>query len=116
MTLATYAGSLGVSYDLIGMIIGSYGLSQILLRIPLGVWSDALGRRKIFVIAGAVLAMVSALGMWYSPNPWWLLLFRTMSGVSAATWVIHTVLFSSYYPSHEAPKAIGFINSVLSVG
>lgn len=115
-TLSTYAKSLGASYKLVGLIIGSYGFTQMLLRIPLGILSDRMNKRRIFITFGVVLCFVSALGMWYFNDPIFLLVFRSVSGAAAAAWVPFTVLFSSYYKSEEAPKAIGFISSITSIG
>ncbi len=115
-TLGPYAQTLGASYDLIGLILGSYGAVQFLLRVPVGLYSDALGRRKVFVIAGAALAAASAFGMWAQPDAWALLFYRALSGAAAAAWVAYTVLFAAYYPAHDSPKAMGYINSAAAVG
>ena len=50
--LSVYAQSLGASFTTIGMVVGAYGFVQMLLRIPLGIWSDRLGRRLPFLYAG----------------------------------------------------------------
>lgn len=115
-TLPTYAKSLGASYKLIGMIVGSYGFTQMALRIPLGIVSDRLRRRKLFACAGVAVSLCSALGLFFFPNPWAVLIFRGLSGVSAAAWVSFTVLYSSYYEEQAAPKAIAIINAVCSFG
>lgn len=115
-TLAPYARTLGASYDMIGLILGSYGAVQFLLRVPVGLYSDAWGRRKVFVVAGAALAAASAFGMWVWPDAWALLFFRALSGAAAAAWVAYTVLFASYYPAHDSPKAMGYLNSAAAVG
>ncbi|MDR3588276.1 MAG: MFS transporter [Negativicutes bacterium] len=115
-TLGPYAQSLGASYDIIGLIIGSYGFVQLFLRIPIGVLSDAWGSRKLFVVGGVAVAMLSGLGMWLVPAVGALLLFRSLAGGAAAAWVDYTVLYASYFPAREAPKAIGFINAVCSLG
>jgi MFS family permease len=101
---------------MVGMIIGSYGLTQLLLRIPIGVFSDAWGIRKLFIIGGITLAAISSFGMWLLPTAGALLLFRGLAGVAASTWVDYTVLYASYFSSHEAPKAIGFISAVNNLG
>jgi len=115
-TLAPYAQSLGASYFMVGLIVGSYGFIQLLARIPIGVYSDAWGNRKIFVVGGVALAVLSGLGMWVVPVAVVLLICRALSGLAASAWVDYTVLFASYYPAKDAPKAIGFINSVSLVG
>ncbi|WHH57560.1 MFS transporter [Petroclostridium sp. X23] len=115
-TLATYVESLGASYKMVGIVLGSYGFTQMLLRIPLGILSDTLNKRKVFIILGAVLALVSSLGLWLFPNVGLVLLFRALSGVATVAWVTFTVLYSSYYEDDHAPKAIGILNSFNFMG
>jgi len=114
--LSPYATSIGASYKMVGLIVGSYGFTQMVLRIPLGIISDTLNKRKIFVIGGVLLGFISSMGMAILPYPGWLLVFRSLAGASAAAWVAYSVLFSSYFEDHEAPKAIGIINSFTSLG
>jgi MFS family permease len=114
--LAPYAQSLGASYDMVGLIIGSYGLTQLLLRIPIGLYSDAWGRRKFFIISGLAFALLSNLGMWLVPAVGILLLGRAVSGVAASTWVDFTVLYASYFPGKDSPKAIGYLNAACNLG
>ncbi|MDF2523408.1 MAG: major facilitator superfamily 1, partial [Clostridiales bacterium] len=109
--LSAYAKSLGASYKMIGLIVGSYGIVQMFLRIPLGIISDSLNKRKVFIIIGIGLSLVGSLGMWLFHSPEALLFFRALSGAGAATWVLFTVLFSSYYEGIDAPKAIGVITT-----
>lgn len=115
-TLSTYAESLSSSHKMVGLILGSYGFTQMILRIPLGILSDTLNRRKVFITIGIVLAVISSLGMWCFPNSFMLLLFRSLTGAAAAAWVTYTVLFSSYFDGEHAPKAIGYISSFNSLG
>jgi len=115
-TLGPYARTIGASYDMIGLILGSYGAVQFLLRVPIGLYSDARGRHKAFVVAGAALAMVSAFGMWLQPDPRALLFYRALCGVAAAVWVAYTVLFAGYYPAGDSPKAMGYLSAAAAVG
>ena len=115
-TLPGYADSLGASHRMVGLILGSYGFTQMLLRIPLGIYSDTINRRKPFVVAGLAIALVSALGMRLFPSPGMLLVFRGLTGVAAAAWVTYAVLFSSYFPSESATRAIGYISAFNAMG
>src|SRR5665647_959411 len=115
-TLSPDIKSVGASYKLVGIIIGSYGFTQMLLRIPLGILSDKLKIRKPFISAGVFLGMLSSLGMFLFHEPGWVLFFRSMAGVAAATWVTYTVLFSSYFSEEDMPKSIGMINSYCFLG
>ncbi len=114
--LSTYADALGASYKFIGIITGSYGLTQLLLRIPLGIFSDLLGRRKPFILLGLLVAIISSLITFIHPSAMSLLITRLLAGVSAATWVVFTVLFSSYFHEKEATKSVGYINSYNALG
>ena len=40
---------------LAGLAIGIYGLTQALLQVPFGAWSDRIGRRRVIVIGPADL-------------------------------------------------------------
>ncbi len=115
-TFPPYIKSLGVSNSVLGIILGSYGFTQMLIRIPLGILSDRLNRRKVFVIAGIMLGILSSGGLYLFDNPYLVLLFRSMAGAAAATWVTFTVLFSSYYKEDQTPKSIGVINAFTKLG
>ena len=114
--LSIYAEGLGSSHKMIGLILSSYGFTQMVLRIPLGIYSDTINRRKIFILLGILSSMISAVGMGLFKNPWALLFFRGLSGVAAAAWVPFTVLFSSYFTTQDSSKAMGYINSFNSLG
>jgi MFS family permease len=114
--LSPYAEALGASHKMVGMIIGSYGFAQMLLRIPLGVMSDKMGNRKLFIILGIVSSLVSSLGMWFFKKPAMILLFRSLSGVAASSWVAYTILFSSYFEQKDTAKALGIINAFSALG
>jgi MFS family permease len=114
--LSTYAKDLGANYKMIGLITGSYGLTQLILRIPLGIYSDILGKRKIFITLGLGVSAISSALTFIAPSAFSLLATRSLAGVSASTWVIFTVMFSSYFHRTEATKAIGLMNSYNAIG
>jgi MFS family permease len=61
--LALYAGSLpGATPFLAGLAVGAYGLTQALLQIPFGVWSDRVGRKPLIVVGLVLHIAGSALG------------------------------------------------------
>ena len=110
--LPLYAASLGASYKMVGLVIGIYGITQLLLRIPQGILSDRWRKRKLFVALAMAISFISAIGMWLAPNVATLLFFRGLSGVSATAWVVMVVLFSSYFCETDAPRAYGILNSL----
>ncbi|PTV98360.1 putative MFS family arabinose efflux permease [Halanaerobium saccharolyticum] len=110
-TFSPYIESLGASHKMIGLILGSYGFTQMLIRIPLGIYSDRINKKKIFVNIGILLSFLSTAGMWFAETPALILVFRSLAGASAATWVSFTVLFSSYFEKDDTAHAIGLINA-----
>ncbi len=110
--LSVYAASLGASFTTVGVIVGAYGFVQMLLRIPVGIWSDRLGRRLPLLYAGHFFNLLGCLGLAFATNAAWLVLARGVFGISAATWVGFTVLYASYFPPNEAPKAMGVVSAI----
>ncbi len=115
-TLAVHVRSLGAGDTMVGMVVGSYGLTQLILRIPLGVLSDRIGRRKVFVVLGFVAVALSSAGLARAVNPVHMLVFRGLAGVAASTWVASTVLFAGYYPAGQAVKSTAIMSMSSSVG
>ncbi len=53
-----YADKLqGYTPLLMGLALGAYGLTQAILQIPFGIWSDRIGRRPIILIGLAIFAL-----------------------------------------------------------
>lgn len=114
--LTSYVESLGATHELAGIIIGSYGFVQMLLRIPIGVVSDRIHKRKLFISLGLSFSLFSVLGLLLFKELSLILIFRGLAGVAAATWVDFTILFTSYYKREETSKAIGTINFCNTMG
>lgn len=100
----------GYADDLIGIVLGSYGFVQMLVRFPLGLFSDKLHKRKPFLMLGMITGTLSC-ALFMIPGSWlWPLAGRMMSGVCASSWVAFTVLYAAYYASSEATKAMSNIS------
>ncbi len=115
-TFSVYAESLGASMSVVGLAIGVYGLTQMLTRVPIGVCSDAMGKRRSIVVAGMLVSAVSAAGLALSPSPSWLVVFRAVMGLAAATWVCSTVLFTSYFPDTEPSVPLSVMSLMSALG
>ncbi len=112
--LSVHAKAAGASLSMVGLIVGVYGFSQLFARIPLGMWSDRIGKRKPFVAAAMVLGVVGGVGLALRPDPTSILVFRGIHGLTAAAWVNISVLFASYFPPSRATNAmrvVSFINA-----
>jgi len=61
--LALHAGSLpGATPLLAGLAVGAYGLTQAVMQIPFGAWSDRIGRKPLIVVGLLLHVAGSALG------------------------------------------------------
>jgi len=107
--LASYAQHISGSLQATGLVMGAYGLSQMILRIPLGVLSDRLRRRKAFILLGFFFDGLANLGLILSGSTWILFLSVFTSGIAASMWVPFTVLYSSYFPPSRIARSMSLI-------
>jgi MFS family permease len=105
--LAPYLHDVGASLATAGLVIGSYGFTQTLVRIPAGILSDRLRNKKVFIIAGMILLIISSGGFFLTADVWLILVFRSLSGAAAAVWVHFTTLYMSYHDDGAASRALG---------
>lgn len=111
-----YLESLGASYSFIGIILGSYGLTQLLFRLPIGILSDFFDRRKIFLIFGMIASTISCFIFLLTEHIGWILIARALAGVAAATWVVFTIIYPSFYEKSRIYDAMGSISFLIVLG
>lgn len=111
--LAPYIESQGGTYTFTGLVLGSYGVLQLLCRIPMGIFSDILKIRKPFILFGMLISALSCLIFAITDHLGWILVARSLAGLAAATWVVFTVLYSSYFTDQHITKAMGSISLVV---
>lgn len=110
--LSGHAEDIGSTTAFIGIISGSYGVSQVLLRIPLGFLSDKWNNRKIFIIGALVAILAAGLMMMFTDVPSGLLIGRLLCGIAGCAFVQITVLFTSYFPNDRTTSAVGLIVAI----
>lgn len=105
-----YLDRIGFSYSAIGTILGSYGITQVLLRFPFGILSDVLSplRKQLFV-TGFAAALLSSLIFLLFDSFVMVITARLLAGITAAMWVMATVLYSQYFPKEHSSKAMGIL-------
>ena len=114
--LSVYAEKVGASLVMVGVIVASYGFTQLVVRIPLGIASDRLGRRKPFAVLGGLVGALSCAMMLVAPQPWILLIGRGLAGVAAASWVATSVLLISSYPASQVARATSLGMALTGLG
>ncbi len=113
---APYAESLSPRGIMVGLVIASYGFTQLIFRFPIGIWSDRRGKQKPFILSAYILIFVSCIGLARSPNAWILIVFRGLAGVAASMWVAFTVLYCSYFREDETGRAMSHTTFCLGLG
>ena len=114
--LPTHALAAGATDAQLGLILASYGLTQLVFRLPLGLLSDRLRRKKVFALLGALLVTGSAVGLAFAHGPLSLFLFRALSGCAATAWVTITVLYNSHFPIEQAVRSVSQLNLLAAIG
>ncbi len=115
-TLPVYVKTRTSDLALVGVVLGMYGLWQTLVRIPIGIVADWLGWRKPLILLGIALAGVGAWMMGVAPNISFLMMGRSVTGVSAGTWVLMVVAFTALFPAEDAVRATAIITLASSAG
>ncbi|MER2106770.1 MAG: MFS transporter [Solibacillus sp.] len=111
--LTPYVAQLGGSYYFIGVILGSYGIMQLLFRIPIGVFSDLLNNRKLFIVLGMATSLISCVLYVTFDSMLAIFMARLLAGVAASSWVAFTVLYQSYFLQEDVHSAMGSLTFVL---
>jgi DHA1 family multidrug resistance protein-like MFS transporter len=115
-TLPVYVQNKVENLSWVGFILATYGIWQMIIRLPLGIASDQVGRRKPFIIVGFLL---SALGAWIMGNAkgvGGLAIGRSLSGFAVSSWVTLVILFNGMFAPEDAVRATSLLTLVNSVG
>lgn len=115
-TLPTYAQEISGSLALVGVILAQFGLWQALVRLPIGIATDWLGRRKPFILAGIILSGLGALWMGGAGDAGGMMVGRAITGLACGAWVPLTVAFGSLFPLEQAVRATSILIFVANIG
>lgn len=106
-TFSVYLERIGLGYSQIGIILGAYGITQILLRWPLGVFLEWLGgKKKKWLVFGFVAAIISGVLLAVTEVFTFVLIGRLLAGVTASMWVMATIMYAQYFPPYKSTQAM----------
>lgn len=111
-----YLTSIKVSADLIGIIVGAYGITQMLLRLPMGVLADCRNNHKIFIILGGIASGGASLFRVLLNNAAGFLMGNLCSGLASALWISFMVLYTGYFAESEQKRATSQIILANNIG
>lgn len=98
---------------LIGIALGSYGLSQGLLQIPFGFMSDRFGRKPLLT-AGLILFVIGSLLGAYTDSIYGMIIARTIQGTGAIGSVLMALL-ADLTPDEHRTKAMAVIGITIGI-
>jgi len=110
---AIYAERLpgGGDLTLVGIAIGAYGLTQAILQIPFGWWSDRIGRKPVVYIGLVIFAIGSFIAA-LAPDIYMVILGRILQGAGAISAAVIAMTADLTRESQRA-KAMGMIGSTV---
>lgn len=106
----------GVSSNTIGVIIGSYGISQCLLRLPVGIYADSIGKHKCFIFLGILFGGIASFLRVTMSVESGFLIANILSGVASSMWISYIVHYTGYFSKVDQPKATCKIILVNNLG
>lgn len=107
---------LGTSSALVGIVVGAYGLTQFLARMPIGLLADRVGKHKGFIVFGVASAGLASLLRVLMPNADGFLLGNLLSGLASGMWISFMVLFATYFAADKLQQSTGRIIAANNIG
>ena len=114
--ITPYATQLGIPVSQIGIILSVAGFSSIIVRFPIGIFAEMFSKKKIMIQMGLLLTLIVWLIVFLFPSVSSLTVGKLADGITGATWVLYTVLFSMYFKDEDIPKAIGIVQLASTIG
>lgn len=107
---------MGTPTAVVGIVVGAYGLTQFLARMPIGLAADRVGRHKGFIIFGVAAAGLASVLRIVMPDADGFLAANLLSGLASGMWISFMVLFATYFAQDKLQKATGRIIAANNIG
>lgn len=101
-----YLDTLNLSSQMIGFIVGVYGIAQLAFRLPVGVGADRNGNHKLFIMIGMITAGLGGVFRVMLPTGTGFLIANMLSGLASAMWISFIVLYTNFFNQEEQRKAV----------
>ncbi|NOU71149.1 MFS transporter [Paenibacillus sp. LMG 31458] len=114
--MPTYMTELHVSGSLMGLLVASFSLTQLIFSPLAGRLSDSLGRKRI-IVAGMILFALSEWLFGAASTPLLMFVSRMLGGIGAALIMPAVMAYAADVTSvEERGKGMGFINAAITTG
>ena len=112
---AIYAQTLegGQDHTMVGLALGAYGLTQVLLQLPFGIASDKYGRKKVIYVGMLIFIIGSVVGA-MGTDIITVIIGRAIQGAGAVSAVVMALVADSTREEHRT-KAMATIGGTIGV-
>ncbi|WP_240343902.1 MFS transporter [Paenibacillus sp. SYP-B3998] len=101
-----YALRIGLTEDNIGLLLPIIGIGGLIMQLPLGIWSDRIGRKNILMVAGFVGAFAFVCLPLAGSNMWLIgVLFGIAGGMVGSFFSLGLAYAADILPKHLLPTA-----------
>ncbi len=114
-TLPQYIQERTANLTQVGIVLSMYGLWQAIVRLPIGIFTDRIGRRKGCMLAGILIAGAGSLTLAVSSNFPMLTFGRSLVGLSMSAWVLQVVFFGTLFSGEKVIKAGAILTTASSL-
>ncbi|WP_037284545.1 MFS transporter [Saccharibacillus sacchari] len=114
--MPTYMNTLHIGGSIVGLLVATFSVSQLICSPIAGRLSDKLGRKKV-IIVGMMIFAVSEFLFGIANAPWLLFVSRVLGGVGAALIMPAVMAYTADITTdEERAKGMGFINAAITTG
>ncbi|RPI52519.1 MAG: MFS transporter [Deltaproteobacteria bacterium] len=107
-TLPIYLSRLGSAEIEIGILIGAFGISSLLLRPVVGKALSKSGEKK-FMVVGAIVSALTSMAYLIAPPFWPFFIVRILQGIGSAFFFTATIiLISNITPQTHRGESLGY--------
>ncbi|NOV02988.1 MFS transporter [Paenibacillus planticolens] len=112
-----YGLRIGLSEPNIGVLLPVIGVGSLIMQLPLGIWSDRIGRKKILIASGLIGALAFLCIPFVGANVWWIgVLFGIAGGMVGSFFSLGLAYAADILPKHLLPTANVLASIQYSVG
>lgn len=101
----TYLTAAGAAGSVVGIVVGAYGVSQLILRLPVGVCADRVGRHRPFIMAGTAASGAASLFRVFLCDERGFMAANLLSGLASAMWISFMVFYTGQFGKEDQQRA-----------
>jgi MFS transporter, DHA1 family, solute carrier family 18 (vesicular amine transporter), member 1/2 len=114
--LPHFATRFNAGPTMVGLLFASFGITLLILSIPMGAISDRIGRKGP-MMAGLALLAISTLGFAYADSLPMLFVARLVQGAAdGMTWIVGFAMIADLYGPEERGRAMGLAMAGSTLG